>query len=92
MLEGSLRINTKNYEDGYICAADGGHDILIKGVRSRCRALNGDVVVVKLEPAWEWWDRDLGRLLTAASFTGASTSRPCRTSWSGAGRRRTGGC
>ena len=54
MVEGILRINPKNYEDGYICAADKGQDILIQGVRNRCRALNGDLVVVKLEPAWLW--------------------------------------
>jgi len=54
MVEGILRINPKNYEDGYICAADNGQDILIQGVRNRCRALNGDVVVVKPEPAWLW--------------------------------------
>ena len=30
MVEGFLRINPKNYEDGYICAADSGQDILIQ--------------------------------------------------------------
>ena len=30
MVEGILRINPKNYEDGYICAADNGQDILIQ--------------------------------------------------------------
>lgn len=30
MVEGILRINSKNYEDGYICAADNGQDILIQ--------------------------------------------------------------
>ena len=29
-------------------------DLNLQGVRNRCRALNGDVVVVKLEPAWLW--------------------------------------
>ena len=29
-MEGILRINPKNYEDGYICAADNGQDILIQ--------------------------------------------------------------
>ena len=43
------------YEDAFIPAAEvGAQDILIKGVRARCRALNGDVVVVRLDSPHTW--------------------------------------
>ena len=55
LVEGVLRINQKSYEDAFICSPDTGQqDIYIKGVQARSRALNGDIVVVKLDQPWEW--------------------------------------
>ena len=55
LLEGTLRINPKNYEDAFIGSPEArDQDIYIKGVVSRCRALNGDVVVVKLDSPDKW--------------------------------------
>ena len=55
LLEGTLRINPKNYEDAFISSAEArDQDIYIKGVVSRCRALNGDLVVVKLDSPDKW--------------------------------------
>ena len=55
LTEGILRINPKNYEDAFISSPEAGdQDIYIKGVASRCRALNGDVVVVKLDSPEKW--------------------------------------
>ena len=33
LLEGTLRINPKNYEDGFVCAPDAASDIYIHGIR-----------------------------------------------------------
>jgi len=55
LIEGVIRINQKSYEDAFICSPDTGQqDIYIKGVQARCRALNGDVVVVQLDQPGEW--------------------------------------
>jgi len=55
LVEGVLRINQKSYEDAFICSPDTGQqDIYIKGVQARCRALNGDVVVVQLDHPGVW--------------------------------------
>ncbi|XP_064642619.1 DIS3-like exonuclease 2 [Lineus longissimus] len=48
LIEGSIRINPKNYEDAYVPHPDGSSDVYIKGLADRNRALNGDVVVVQL--------------------------------------------
>ena len=55
LIEGILRINPKNYEDAFISSPEvGDQDIYIKGVAGRCRALNGDVVVVRLDSPDKW--------------------------------------
>jgi len=55
LIEGVLRINQKAYEDAFICSPDTGQqDIYIKGVQARCRALNGDIVIVQLSHPGEW--------------------------------------
>ena len=55
LLQGTLRINPKNYEDAFIASPETrDQDIYIKGVLSRCRALNGDLVVVKLDSPDKW--------------------------------------
>jgi len=55
LVEGVLRINQKSYEDAFICSPDTGQqDIYLKGVQVRCRALNGDIVVVQLDQPGEW--------------------------------------
>ncbi|XP_054711205.1 DIS3-like exonuclease 2 [Uloborus diversus] len=53
-IEGALRINPRNYEDAYVSAPDGKMDIYIGGMQNRNRALNGDVVVVQINPKQEW--------------------------------------
>ncbi|KAH9392613.1 DIS3-like exonuclease 2 [Tyrophagus putrescentiae] len=54
IVEGILRINPKNYNDAYISAPDGGLDIFIGGLYDRNRALNGDLVAVKLNDVDKW--------------------------------------
>ncbi|XP_035214589.1 DIS3-like exonuclease 2 [Stegodyphus dumicola] len=53
-IEGALRINPRNYEDAYVNAPDGKMDIYIGGMKDRNRALNGDIVVVQINPKQEW--------------------------------------
>nr|CAG4640770.1 EOG090X047D [Eulimnadia texana] len=48
LLTGVLRINPKNYKEAYITSPDGTADILINDLKHRNRALNGDIVVVKI--------------------------------------------
>ncbi|XP_056355046.1 DIS3-like exonuclease 2 isoform X2 [Oenanthe melanoleuca] len=54
LIQGPLRINPKKYHEAFIPSPDGSRDIFIDGVVSRNRALNGDIVVVKLLPRDQW--------------------------------------
>ncbi|XP_072428625.1 DIS3-like exonuclease 2 isoform X3 [Chiloscyllium punctatum] len=54
LIQGPLRINPKNYQEAFVPSPDGNRDIFINGVISRNRALNGDIVVVKLLPKEKW--------------------------------------
>uniref|UniRef100_UPI00398F3F42 DIS3-like exonuclease 2 isoform X2 n=1 Tax=Pristiophorus japonicus TaxID=55135 RepID=UPI00398F3F42 len=54
LIQGPLRINPKKYHEAFIPSLDGNRDIFIDGIISRNRAMNGDVVVVKLLPKEQW--------------------------------------
>ncbi|XP_053896278.1 DIS3-like exonuclease 2 isoform X3 [Malaclemys terrapin pileata] len=54
LIQGPLRINPKKYHEAFIPCPDGIRDIFIDGVVARNRALNGDIVVVKLLPKEQW--------------------------------------
>ncbi|XP_054690781.1 DIS3-like exonuclease 2 isoform X2 [Grus americana] len=54
LIQGPLRINPKKYHEAFIPSPDGTRDIFIDGVVARNRALNGDIVVVKLLPKEQW--------------------------------------
>nr|XP_033814118.1 DIS3-like exonuclease 2 [Geotrypetes seraphini] len=54
LIQGALRINPKKFHEAFIPSPDGTRDIFIDGVVARNRALNGDIVVVKLLPKEQW--------------------------------------
>ncbi|ELT98463.1 hypothetical protein CAPTEDRAFT_225282 [Capitella teleta] len=54
LIEGSMRINPKNYEQAYVPHPDGHSDVFICGVQHRNRAFNTDVVVVEVFPVAAW--------------------------------------
>ena len=55
LLEGTLRINPKCYEEGFVTNENLAEpDIFIGGLMNRNRALNGDEVIVDLLPESEW--------------------------------------
>ncbi|XP_012647076.2 DIS3-like exonuclease 2 [Microcebus murinus] len=54
LIQGALRINPKKFHEAFIPSPDGDRDIFIDGVVARNRALNGDLVVVKLLPEEQW--------------------------------------
>ncbi|XP_034159362.2 DIS3-like exonuclease 2 [Pangasianodon hypophthalmus] len=54
LIQGALRINPRKYHEAFIPSPDGSADIFLDGMVARNRALNGDVVVVKLLPADQW--------------------------------------
>lgn len=54
IIQGPIRINPKNYEEGYIPHPDGVSDIFISGMKDRNRALNGDIVAVMLYDREDW--------------------------------------
>ncbi|XP_066201724.1 DIS3-like exonuclease 2 [Saccopteryx leptura] len=54
LIQGVLRINPKKFHEAFIPSPDGDRDIFIDGVVARNRALNGDLVVVKLLPQEQW--------------------------------------
>ncbi|XP_043926615.1 DIS3-like exonuclease 2 isoform X2 [Protopterus annectens] len=60
LIQGPLRINPKKYSEAFIPFPDGIFDIFIDGITSRNRALNGDIVVVKLLPRSQWKVIDKG--------------------------------
>ncbi|GBP76798.1 DIS3-like exonuclease 2 [Eumeta japonica] len=54
LLEGTLRINPKQYQHGYVSTIDRNEqDIFIDGMKRRNRALEGDIVIVELISACE---------------------------------------
>ncbi|XP_049744411.1 DIS3-like exonuclease 2 [Elephas maximus indicus] len=54
LIQGILRINPKKFHEAFIPSPDGDRDIFIDGVVARNRALNGDLVVVRLLPEEQW--------------------------------------
>ncbi|XP_026992572.2 DIS3-like exonuclease 2 [Tachysurus fulvidraco] len=54
LIQGVLRINPKKYHEAFVPSPDGLADIFLDGMVARNRALNGDVVVVKLLPPDQW--------------------------------------
>ncbi|XP_041987302.1 DIS3-like exonuclease 2 [Aricia agestis] len=49
LIEGVLRINPRHFTHAYVASSDRGEqDVLIEGIKSRNRALEGDVVIVQL--------------------------------------------
>ncbi|XP_070561830.1 LOW QUALITY PROTEIN: DIS3-like exonuclease 2 [Ptychodera flava] len=54
LIQGSVRINPKSFEDSFISDPCGYADIHIQGLHARNRALEGDIVAVQLLPKSEW--------------------------------------
>ncbi|KAL6104148.1 dis3l2 [Pungitius sinensis] len=54
LIQGKLRINPKKYHDGFIPSPDDGRDVFLDGIVARNRALNGDIVVVRILPREQW--------------------------------------
>lgn len=54
LIQGTLRINQRNFEESYLNHPDGGSDVCMFGIRDRNRALNGDVVCVCIYPKENW--------------------------------------
>jgi hypothetical protein len=56
LIQGSLRINVRNYEEAFISAPGnaGDADILIYGMRDRNRSLHGDIVAVSIKQRSHW--------------------------------------
>jgi len=54
LLQGTIRINPKSYEDGFLCTPDNTSDIYIRGIRDRNRALHGDLVILEVNPVSQW--------------------------------------
>ncbi|KAK2895629.1 hypothetical protein Q8A73_015117 [Channa argus] len=54
LIQGQLRINPKKYLEAFIPSPDDTRDIFLDGIIARNRALNGDIVVVKVLPRDQW--------------------------------------
>jgi len=54
LLQGKLRVNAMYRMDGYITVDGLAMDVLVKGMQDRNRALDGDLVAVRLHPESEW--------------------------------------
>ncbi|XP_050412584.1 uncharacterized protein LOC126827346 isoform X2 [Patella vulgata] len=66
LIEGPIRINPKNYEDAYVPLPNGSCDIYICGMKSRNRALNGDIVAIQIldRDSWKVYENDLEKYET----------------------------
>jgi len=53
LISGPIRINPRRYTHAFISDVDG-KDILIDGMQDQNRALNGDIVAVRIKPESEW--------------------------------------
>lgn len=54
LLQGKLRVNAMYRMDGYVTVDGIPMDILVKGMADRNRAVDGDLVAIKLHPEEEW--------------------------------------
>ncbi|KAG1711980.1 hypothetical protein DVH05_009220 [Phytophthora capsici] len=54
LLQGKLRVNAMYRMDGYITVDGLSMDLMVKGMQDRNRALDGDLVAVRLHPESEW--------------------------------------
>eukprot|EP00124_Ichthyophonus_hoferi_P001831 Ihof_evm1s108 gene=Ihof_evmTU1s108 len=54
LLQGKLRINAANFREAFVVVDVLDMDVFIDGVKDRNRALNGDLVVVKILPKNTW--------------------------------------
>ncbi|KAF2903669.1 hypothetical protein ILUMI_02510 [Ignelater luminosus] len=58
LMKGVLRINAKNFREAYVSHVNRlEQDYLIQSIADRNRALEGDVVVIKLKPQSEWTEK-----------------------------------
>ncbi|KAL4221580.1 DIS3-like exonuclease 2 [Mactra antiquata] len=64
IIEGPIRINPRSYEEAYVNHPDGKSDVLISSLKSRNRALNGDIVAVRIlhEGEWKIHNNDLAEI------------------------------
>ncbi|RLN20074.1 hypothetical protein BBJ28_00019806 [Nothophytophthora sp. Chile5] len=53
-LQGKLRVNSMYRMDGYISVNGLAMDVLVKGMQDRNRALDGDLVAIRLHPESQW--------------------------------------
>ncbi|KAG6966483.1 hypothetical protein JG688_00006756 [Phytophthora aleatoria] len=69
LLQGKLRVNAMYRMDGYITVDGLSMDVLVKGMQDRNRALDGDIVAVRLHPESEWkpLDNESDRKLVAST-------------------------
>ncbi|XP_014238070.1 DIS3-like exonuclease 2 [Trichogramma pretiosum] len=58
IVEGSIRINPRCYQNAYVASTNGEPDILIVGLKDRNRALEGDNVAVVIHPQDKWFKVD----------------------------------
>ncbi|GMF21731.1 unnamed protein product [Phytophthora lilii] len=77
LLQGKLRVNAMYRMDGYITVDGLSMDVLVKGMQDRNRALDGDLVAVRLYPESEW--KPLNDETEKRAATGG-TSKPISSS------------
>ena len=54
LIDGKIRINQRNYEDAFVNDPNGGSDLYISGMKDRNRALNNDIVALKVKEKYYW--------------------------------------
>ncbi|XP_012259938.2 DIS3-like exonuclease 2 [Athalia rosae] len=66
-VEGNIRINPKFFKEAYVPMLNDEVDLLIHGLLDRNRALEGDLVVVKINPMEKWHGLQTSRVQKTAT-------------------------
>lgn len=53
-VKGYIRINAKSFKEAYVAMPNNELDVLIDGIQDRNRALDGDLVAIKINPVEKW--------------------------------------
>jgi len=85
LFEGKLRVNANSASHSYVSLPGMYWDVLVDGNQDRNRALNGDLVAIRLKDVSEWLDRKLDTSADTSTTTTNVPSPPLPGESDGAG-------
>jgi len=76
LIKGVVKASSKNPRLVFISVPELDVDIMVDGPRAINRAMDGDTVLVKLDPASRWRERDLKKAPATAATKEGQTATP----------------